>query len=107
MTGTTIAIALSGVMAPFMLASAAALTIVTQAHRAFSVRELSISRGDVVRFSNADEFLHHVYVKSPAFSFNSGEQEPGSNIDVAFPVPGSFEVRCEIHPKMLLKVSVK
>ena len=93
--------------APAVLAAAASPTVVSQLRRAFSVRQISIKRGDVIRFENADEFLHHVYVRSPAFSFNSGEQEPGRSIEIGFPVTGSFDVRCEVHPRMLLTVSVQ
>lgn len=90
-----------------MLAWAAAPTIVSQVKRAFSVKEVAIKANGVIRFSNADEFIHHIYVQSPSFSFNSGEQEPGRDIDVAFPVAGRFDVRCEIHPKMILTVTVQ
>ncbi|MDT7951106.1 MAG: hypothetical protein RQ966_06325 [Acetobacteraceae bacterium] len=102
-----LALAACGVLAPILLASAAAPTVVSQVHRAFSVAQLRISRGDVIRFSNADEFLHHIYVHSPTFSFTSGAQEPGRIVEVPFPVAGTFEVRCEVHPKMLLTVAVK
>ena len=107
MTRTRAGLAFAGVLAPVMLAWASPLTLVSQARRAFSVRELTIRAGDVVRFSNVDEFLHHIYVRSATFSFNSGEQEPGRNVDVTFPVKGVFEVRCEVHPKMLLTVTVQ
>ncbi len=106
MTRLRIGLAVAGALAPAMLAWAASPIVVNQNHRSFSVRELSIKRGDVIRFSNADEFLHHVYVRSPAFSFNSGEQPPGRDVDVPFTAAGTFEVRCEVHPKMLMTVSV-
>ena len=89
-----------------VLALAAAPVIVTQSGRAFSVRELHIRAGDVVRFVNADEFLHHVYVSASNFAFDSGEQEPGKDVDVRFPTSGQFEVRCQIHPRMKLTVTV-
>ena len=46
---------------PPMVAFAAAPVVVNQIRRAFSVRELHVQRGDVVRFNNADEFLHQIY----------------------------------------------
>lgn len=95
------------VLQPALLAVAATPLVITQAGKAFSVKDIQIKRGDVVRFSNVDEFLHHIYVRSPTFNFNSGEQEPGRNVDVQFPANGRFEVRCEIHPRMLLTVSVE
>jgi len=38
--------------------------------------------------------------------FDSDEQAPGDIVDVKFPNSGEFDVRCGIHPRMLLHVSV-
>ena len=89
-----------------MVAVAASPVVVNQIRRAFSVRELQVRRGDVVRFNNTDEFLHQIYISSKTFSFSSKEQGPGEIVDIAFPTSGTFDVRCEIHPKMLLTVTV-
>jgi len=94
-------------MQPALMALAATPTIITQAHRAFSRREVRIKRGETIRFSNADEFLHHLFVRAASFNFNSGEQEPGRDIDVVFAATGTFEVRCEIHPRMVVSVTVE
>ena len=81
---------------------------VSQKDRVFQPGTLDIAAGEVVRFVNDDgELLHHAYVSTPQFAFDSGEQEPGSRMDVAFPVAGTFTVRCAIHPKMRLVVTVK
>jgi plastocyanin len=45
-------------------------------------------------------------VESDRFTFDSGDQEPGSQTDVIFPVSGTFSVLCGIHPKMKLTVHV-
>ncbi len=94
------------VAAPLSPARAGRTVVVAQEHRRFAVDTLTISRGDIVRFLNADEFLHQIYIKAIGFSAPSGE-EPGQQIDVAFPTSGTFEVRCEIHPRMLLTVTVQ
>lgn len=94
------------VAAPLVLARAGQTVVITQEHRRFSQDTLSLSPGDVVRFVNADEFLHQIYVKALGFSASTGE-EPGQHVDVAFPTSGTFEVRCEIHPKMLMTVTVR
>ena len=100
-------IALAAAVAlPAFGAVAGGVYVVDQSNRRFSVRELHVRRGETVRFNNVDEFSHHIYVASPGFNFNSGEQRPGQTVDVPFAVPGGYEVLCEIHPKMLLKVSV-
>ena len=80
---------------------------VAQKHRSFSPSAVSIQRGDSVEFSNDDEFLHQIYVDSKAMNFDSAEQPPGQTISVVFSQPGTYQVRCHIHPKMLLTVHVK
>jgi plastocyanin len=85
---------------------AAEIYEIVQKNRMFHTKEIEVTHSDVLRFINADEFLHQIYVKSPDFSFESDEQPPGKNIDIKFPA-GTFEVRCRIHPKMLLVVHAK
>jgi plastocyanin len=80
---------------------------VSQKDRDFWPREISIKRGDALRFINDDgELLHHAYLSSDSFSFDSGDQQPGSKFEVVFPVPGDYTVLCGIHPKMKLAVHV-
>jgi plastocyanin len=80
---------------------------VSQRGRAFQPGELSINRGDVLEIVNDDgDLLHHAYVESDRFNFDSGDQEPGSKVDVPFTVTGNFTVLCGIHPKMKLLVHV-
>jgi plastocyanin len=85
-------------------ASAATVHHVAQKNRAFSVNEITIARGDVVEFSNNDEFLHQIYISD--MGIDSAEQHPGETITVTFSQTGTFAVRCHIHPKMLLVVHV-
>ncbi len=84
----------------------AATTQVTQRDRAFSTAALAVKKGDVVQISNADTVVHHIYVESPTFNYDSGEQPVGRTLDVAFPLPGTFDVLCAIHPRMKLAVTV-
>jgi plastocyanin len=80
---------------------------VSQRGRAFQPGELTIRHGETVRIVNDDgDLLHHAYVDSAQFSFDSGDQEPGSKTDVTFPISGAFTVLCGIHPKMKLLVQV-
>jgi plastocyanin len=88
-------------------ALAATVHTVAQKGRDFALREIVIARGDSVRFTNEDEFLHQIYVDSKDMTFDSAEQRPGQAIDVSFPQAGTFAVRCHIHPKMLLSVRVE
>jgi plastocyanin len=89
------------------LAGAVAVHRIAQKNRTFAVGELTIGAGDTVLFTNEDEFLHQIYVASGGMTFDSAEQPPGQTIEVNFPRPGAFTVRCHIHPKMLLTVHVR
>ncbi|AYO81091.1 plastocyanin/azurin family copper-binding protein [Methylobacterium brachiatum] len=81
--------------------------MVSQKGRAFQPGNLALSRGETVMFVNDDsDLLHHVFVESDTFSFDSGDQEPGSRTPVTFTERGTFQVLCGIHPKMKLVVKV-
>jgi plastocyanin len=103
MTRLRVLLALAGLP---VAAIASQSTEIRQAGRDFSVREVHVARGDTLHFVNADEFAHQIYVRDPRFSFASEEQEPGQTVDLRFDASGTFEVRCEIHPKMKLAVTV-
>ena len=81
--------------------------VITQKGRAFNPKTLVLKAGDTAEIVNDDgELIHHAYVSSESFSFDSGDQEPGSKTDVVFTTPGKFTVLCGIHPKMHLEVTV-
>jgi len=81
---------------------------ISQHNRTFWPDSVTLHPGDTLRIVNDDSPLrHHAYVQSPAFSFDSGDQEPGSVTDIVFGVPGIFRVLCGIHPKMHLEVVVQ
>jgi plastocyanin len=87
---------------------AAAQYSVSQKGRTFTPLDVKLKRGDTVLIVNDDADLrHHAYIDSEKFSFDSGDQEPGSKTTIAFPVLGTFEVLCAIHPKMKLVVHVE
>ncbi len=86
----------------------AAAVVVSQKGRAFEPNRVSIKRDQTLEIVNDDgDLLHHAYLKSDSFSFDSGDQEPGSKFDVTFPVAGEFTILCAIHPKMKLVVVVE
>jgi plastocyanin len=87
---------------------AAAQYSVSQKGRAFTPLDVTLKRGDTVMIVNDDaDFRHHAYIDSDKFSFDSGDQEPGSKTSITFPIAGTFEVLCAIHPKMKLMVHVQ
>lgn len=89
-------------------ASTTSPAIVSQKGRMFLPGEVTIAKGDAIEIVNDDgDILHHAYVDSPEFSFDSGDQKPGSHTLIYFPVTGTFMVLCGIHPKMKLAITVK
>jgi plastocyanin len=80
---------------------------VSQKGRAFQPGELTIRRGEAVQIMNDDgDLIHHAYLESAQFNFDSGDQQPGSRTDVTFPITGTFTVLCGIRPKMKLVIHV-
>jgi plastocyanin len=104
--GWTVLVALASGLA-VSAALAANVVSVVQKGRAFASQQLEIKVGDSIRFLNEDSFIHHVFVRSATMNYDSEEQGPGKSVDVRFPTAGTFDVRCEIHPKMLVQVSVR
>jgi len=87
---------------------AANVPVITQQNRKFQPPQIEVAQGSTIRFVNDDgQLLHHVYLTSPTFGFDSGEQEPGKTVEERFSVPGTFTVLCGIHPKMRLVVTVR
>ena len=81
---------------------------ISQKGREFHPGEITIKRGDAIQIVNDDaDLLHHAYVDSDKFSFDSGDQKPGSITSISFPATGDFDVLCAIHPKMKLVVHVQ
>jgi plastocyanin len=81
---------------------------ISQKGREFHPAEITIKRGETIQIINDDgDLLHHAYIDAPKFSFDSGDQKPGSVTPIIFNVAGDFDVLCAIHPKMKLTVHVK
>ena|SRR5690242_600956 len=101
-------IAVAATLAFATLALAQSQLVISQKGRQFRPGDVSIKRGETVQIVNDDADLrHHAYIDSDSLKYDSGDQEPGSKISIAFPVAGDFEVLCAIHPKMKLDVHVK
>jgi plastocyanin len=81
---------------------------ITQKSRSFNPGTIEIRRGDTLSILNDDgELLHHAYVRDGGMTFDSGEQEPGTRVQIRFPSNGQYTVKCDIHPRMRLVVTVK
>jgi plastocyanin len=89
-------------------ASTSASYQVSQRGRDFQPNQINVQRGETVRIVNDDaDLLHHAYISSDKFNFDSNDMEPGTKVDIKFPVAGDFNVLCGIHPKMKLSVHVE
>lgn len=88
------------------IAADAEFTVI-QRNREFSVRQLAIGVGDRVVFINNDTVTHNVYSETKGAEFEIELQPPGRTDSVRFARPGIVQVRCAIHPNMMLRVEVK
>jgi signal transduction histidine kinase/HAMP domain-containing protein len=80
---------------------------ISQQGRRFAPGEITIAVGDTLVIHNDDEFDHHVQIPDTRMKFDSGENPIGQTVKVKFPVAGTFDVGCAIHPKMKLTVTVR
>ena len=82
-------------------------TVVSQADKLFHPARIRIDAGQTLTVLNDDTRTHNVRIYDPRLDFNSGAQEPRETITIPFPVRGTFEAFCGIHPSMRLTVEVK
>lgn|SRR5690348_5159680 len=80
---------------------------VDQKNKEFSQTEITIKPGEKLVFNNSDTVTHNVFSNSKVNPFHIKIQQPGSSSTVQFEQEGVTEVRCAIHPKMKLLVTVK
>src|SRR5882757_591183 len=87
-------------------APAQQVSTVSQDDKTFHPGHIALPLGARLWIVNNDTRTHNVRVFDPAFDFDSGAQEPGETVEMAFPAAGTFLVFCGIHPKMELYVDV-
>jgi len=80
---------------------------VSQKDRTYAPGDITIDAGDTLKIVNDDIFLHQAYVDSDEMDFDSESMEEGESVSVTFDKPGTFALKCKIHPKMNLDVTVK
>ena len=102
---TVLGVALAAVISLPLLAVAGQSHEIFQKGKKFSEKKVSIGAGDSLILHNDDKVKHNIIVKE--MDFNSGMQAPGENVTIAFDSAGKFKVRCGIHPKMKLSVTVE
>ena len=79
---------------------------VSQKGKTFAPAEVTIKAHRSIRIRNDDDCVHHVYCAKGPMKFNSGPQAQNVDVVIKFPEPGDYELRCAIHPAMVLKISV-
>jgi cytochrome c peroxidase len=82
-------------------------TTVSQANKQFLPSHIRLRTGQALTILNDDTRTHNVRIFDPRFDFNSGAQEPKQSITLKFPIAGTFEAFCAIHPSMRLSIDVQ
>ncbi|MDE3060940.1 MAG: hypothetical protein KGJ06_08005 [Pseudomonadota bacterium] len=85
----------------------AADVAVDQAGQQFSQSSLTLKSGDTIVFTNKDDVTHNIKVINGDDTDDKGLQKPGEIIKANFAKAGSYQVRCGIHPKMKIDVTVQ
>jgi len=80
--------------------------VISQKNRTYAPGKIEINKGESVTFLNDDVFLHNAILEDERMSFDSGSMEEGESLTVKFKKTGTFNVKCAIHPKMNLEVTV-
>ena len=85
-----------------------AVRVILQKGRQYSPADLFLHRGDTLTFVNGDDVaVHHAFIEADRFTFDGGDQEPGTNRTLTLTEAGDFVIRCGIHPKMKLTIHVQ
>ena len=82
------------------------VTSISQHDKVFTPTHVRVRRGERLWFLNNDTRTHNIRVFDEKLDFDSGAQEPGETVEIAFPKTGSYLVFCGIHPRMELTVDV-
>ncbi len=102
-------VALGGVVALALTVGTAwaADIVVEQQNKAFTPTSASAQVGDTLTFTNGDLYTHNMFSGTLGHEFNLGGQNPGEKKSIKLTKAGTFEVECQIHPRMHLTVTVK
>jgi plastocyanin len=87
--------------------AAAAEIVVSQRDKAFDPGTVTAAVGDTIVFTNDDKVAHNVMVPKGPNKMNLGSIKPGAQSQAVLQEAGEVEVRCAIHPKMKLTITVQ
>lgn len=80
---------------------------VGQKNKQFSSQAVTASVGDTIVFKNDDGVAHNVHSTTNGHRFNLGLQKPGESARLELSDDGTIAIRCAVHPKMKMTVTVK
>lgn len=81
---------------------------VDQVKERFDRDGLTMKVGDTVTFTNSDPVKHNLTMVTPdEDSKDLGMEAPGTKVSYVPGKPGTYDVRCSIHPKMKMKIKVE
>jgi plastocyanin len=98
-------VALAALGAACTVAWAGTVHTVDQKAKVFSQPELTVKVGDQIKVANKDDVTHSLFAKSAEYTIRE-TQAPGTESTFTFDKAGTVELRCAIHPQMVLKVTV-
>ena len=103
------ALVLAGLLAALAVCAEAATTFnIAQRAIHFSQVSITIKAGDTIHYHNQDDVTHNLMViGADDDPEDQGLQPPGATVTHTFTQEGTFEVRCAIHPKMKMMVTVE
>ena len=87
--------------------AAAGEYVISQKKRKFTPAMLVAKVGDKVVYLNDDRFAHNLFSNTPGHEFDVRKQMPGDRHTITLDRKGVFEVRCAIHPRMRMKITVE
>jgi cytochrome c peroxidase len=89
-------------------APAVAAARVAQRGRRFDPGRVVIEAGTLLEISNDEAAtVHNVRIDDARMRIDSGVQDPGETVAIAFPEPGTYRAFCAIHTRMRLEVEVR
>ncbi|SMF62953.1 hypothetical protein [Pseudobacteriovorax antillogorgiicola] len=80
---------------------------IKQKNKQFSQKEIKLKVGESLKFTNEDNTTHHIMMKVDGKRISQKQVEGAAPIVQTFSKPQETTVRCAIHPKMMLKVTVE
>jgi plastocyanin len=80
--------------------------VVSQKGRSFFPAQVTVKAHHRISITNDDDTTHHVFCSTESFKYTSGPMPGGAKVSITFQRPGTYEIRCAIHPQMLLIVVV-